>query len=146
MDLRARFWLQTCEGNRCPLHVPHQRCVEDGIFLGEPDINAVCRLTLCVFPGMRPVDRLSILIEPGSQGLETLHLHSRNCAVGLRADIEEQVAVLAHDINEQVDELVGRDGLRFTLGAVVAERLTQPATFLHFCGLISLSVEYSGVT
>ena len=83
-------------------------------------------------PGDGVVDGFAILLEPGAEGFQSFHLDRRDGAVSFRAYVEEQVAVLADDVDEEGDEFAGRDGFCFAFGAVITEGAAQSTALFPF--------------
>src|SRR5271169_1674018 len=81
-------------------------------------------------PWTSPVNRFTILLQPSTQRLQTAHLNRRNGSVRLRTNIEQEVSILADNVDQQVNQLIRRDRFRLTLGAIVAKRAPQSAAFL----------------
>ena len=98
------------------------------IFLGESYAQPVGRFTIGAGPRMGPVDGFAVLLEPCAKRYQARHLDRWNCAISLRTNVEQKVAVLADDIHEVIDQLVRGNRLRFAFGAVVAERASVPGT------------------
>ena len=95
--------------------------MKGGILLSEPDVNTLGSLAVCTLPGMSSVNGLAILLEPSSKRLQTFHLHRRNRAIRLRANIEQKISILAHDIYQQVDQFIRSNGFSFSFGPIVAK-------------------------
>lgn len=56
------------------------------------------------FPGPGAVDSLSVYRQPGTHFAENALHFIRNGAVRARADVDEQIAIFADDIDELVDD------------------------------------------
>ena len=76
--------------------------------LREPDREPVAGLAAETLPGVRAVDRLAVDREPGAEPLQDRALFVGNGSVGPRTDVEQEVAVLRDDVDEQVDEFLRR--------------------------------------
>ena len=81
---------------------------------------------------MRAVDGLAILLQPCSQSLQAAHLDGRDGAIRFRPYVKQKIAVLADDIDQQIDEFIGSDSFGFTFRPVVAKRSTEAAAFFPF--------------
>ena len=82
--------------------------------------------------------------QPFAEGFEALHLDSRNSPVNFPADIEEKVAVLTQNVDRQIDEFVGDDGLRFPSARFYPHDRPRPRHSSDFLRFVCLRVEYSG--
>ena len=56
-------------------------------------------------PGPGAVDRLAVDRQPGAEGPQADQLAVLDAAVGPRSDVEQHVAVLADDVDEEADQL-----------------------------------------
>ena len=81
---------------------------------------------------MGAVNGFSILAEPGSEGLQTHHLDGRNRAIGFWSHVKQKIAVLAHDIHQQIDKLIGGDCFGFPFRSIVSKRASQAAALFPF--------------
>ena len=71
-------------------------------------------------------------LSQAPSALQPLHLDRRDGAVGFGANVEQEVAVLADDVDEQRDQFAGSDGFILAFGAVVAEGAAEAAALLPF--------------
>ena len=63
-------------------------------------------------PRARAVDRVAVHPQPPADGEQPPRLHERDGAVAGRADVEQQVAAVRHDLDEHPHEVVGGRGSR----------------------------------
>ena len=98
----------------------------------EPDRDAFRRLANGTLPRMGSVDGFAVHLEPSAQGLQAVHLHVGNRAVSFGPDVQQKVAVLAYDVNQQINEFGRLDRFGFAFGAIVAEGSSQAATLFPF--------------
>lgn len=57
----------------------------------KAQVVALLALAGSVRPRDRVVDGLAILLQPCTESLKPVHLYGKDCAVGFRAHVEEQV-------------------------------------------------------
>ncbi len=81
---------------------------------------------------MRSVDRFAIHPHPVAQRHQPLHLHRGNRSVRLRANIQQQIPILADDVHQQMNQVRSRNRLRFAFRAVISKRSAQPAALFPF--------------
>ena len=86
-------------------------------------------------PGTSSVDGFAIDLEPIAQFLETTKLNRGDGAVGFGANIEEQVAVFADDIDEEMDEIGGGNRFGLAFGTVIAERAAESTALFPLFGI-----------
>src|SRR5580692_8833035 len=92
--------------NRGACRFAEERGVEFPVLLRKAQIDGAAfsvGLIGCAVgagPGVRAVDGFAVLLEPRAQFLKPVELDGRYGAVGFRAYVEEQVAVLADDVDE----------------------------------------------
>src|ERR1700722_261448 len=83
------------------------RCVDSSIGVME---RAGCDFSGSLtegFPGPCTVDRFAVDLQPGADLMKHLLYFIRNRAVRARTDIHEQIAVLADDIDQLIDDKLG---------------------------------------
>src|SRR6267378_3532385 len=99
-------------------------------------------------PGPRPVDGLSIDLQPGAHRAQHGLYFIGNRAVRARPDIEKEISVLAHDIDQLVnDELGGLEGvvLNVSPGFVADRSIGLPGQWADAGELAPLDVEHGGL-
>ena len=88
----------------------------------------------CPSPGnveaRRTVDRVGVRPHPRAGVAQDLRLDLGHRAVGVRADVEQQVAALGDGLHEHRDHLRGGEVIFDALVAVHAERVAEPAAQL----------------
>src|ERR1700745_2651855 len=117
---RASLGSEILNGYTSRLGFAQQSHVEKRIRLRESNRNIVSSLALGPDPRTCGVNRFTVLFEPCTQRLQPTHLDSRNCSVGLGPNIEQEISILADNIDQQINQLVRRDCFGFTLGAVIS--------------------------
>lgn len=73
-------------------------------------------------PGNGVVHGFAVLFEPRAQRLQPIHLHGRKGPIVFRSYVQQQVAVLAYNVNQEGDQIGGGNSLCLALGAVIPER------------------------
>src|SRR4029077_13917992 len=89
----GRFWLT------------EQDRVNHGVFASKAYFSSIGGRAARASPRSRGVDGFAILMEPISEGLQPAQLNGRNRSVGLGSNIKKQVAILAHDIHQEIDQV-----------------------------------------
>ncbi len=88
--------------------------------LREPDVYPVSRLAIEACPGSCAVNALAVRLQPGAEAFQPRDLLRRNLRVhAARADIQQQIAVLRHHIDEAAHELI--DGFIVSVRVVAVE-------------------------
>src|SRR6185369_1641364 len=82
--------------------------VEGRLLLGEPHGNSVPGHRVGASPGTASVDRLAVDVEPGAEPEQAAPLKLVDAAVGPWADVQQEVAVFAHDVDQEPNDFVGR--------------------------------------
>ena len=84
-------------------------------------------LPVRVGPRARAVDRVAVHPQPPADGEQPPRLHERDGAVAGRADVEQQVAAVRHDLDEHPYEVVGGEVVVVAFLAVEPERRADAA-------------------
>src|SRR5262249_47008147 len=101
---------------------------DPALLRGEADFAAARGLAVGPRPGARAVDAFAVGTEPLAEAFEPRELLSRDLRiVSARADIEQEIAVLRHRVDEARDQ--GRDALvvGVRVAPVVAEGVAHAA-------------------
>ena len=137
MNRRAFCCRQRFDGDRRSLGLGEQDAVNRIALAGEADTHSIGGLSFRSPPRARFIDGLAVDREPLAQRSQAVRLDFGNLSIRHGTHVEQKVTVLAHNVDEQVNELIRCDGLLGVLDLVITEGVAQAAGGSHFSCVMS---------
>src|SRR5271163_616452 len=102
---------------------------------GEADLDSVGGRRRGAAPWAGGADGLAVNVEPGAESVQASALQLVDAAVGAGADVKQEVAVLADDVDQHADDRARTQVTIFVIGTVVTEGTGDAAAGLPLFGL-----------